>query len=78
MTKTSTSWKVKSRYNSKTYDRIELVVAKGQKEKIKALAAKQSKSVNAFIVDLVNHEIERSQEHLQKSENIISQKGASA
>ena len=73
--KASTSWKVKAKYNNKNYDRILLICKKGQKEKIKALATKQGKSVSAFIMDLVNYEIKHSREHLQKTEKIVSQKG---
>jgi uncharacterized protein (DUF1778 family) len=53
MAKTQTSWVVKNRYNIKTYDRIEVKVKKGEKEKIKNFATKQGKSLNAFIVDLI-------------------------
>ena len=45
-----TSAAVKNRYNDKAYDRINLTVPKGEKEVIKAHAAKYDKgSVNGFI-----------------------------
>ncbi len=44
-----TSAEVKNRYNAKVYDRIEIVVPKGDKEIIKAHAASNNESVNAFI-----------------------------
>ena len=45
-----TSSAVKNRYNAKAYDRITIVVKKGEKEKIKAHAEKHDGgSVNAFI-----------------------------
>lgn len=44
-----TSAEAKNRYNKKAYDRIELVVPKGQKEIIKAHAEAQGESVNSFI-----------------------------
>lgn len=47
MGKTSAS--VKNRYNEKAYDRISLVVPKGQKEIIKAHAESQGESINGFI-----------------------------
>jgi uncharacterized protein (DUF1778 family) len=47
MSKTSAS--VKNRYNAKAYDRIALVVPKGQKEIIKAYAESHGESVNGFI-----------------------------
>lgn len=48
-----------ARYNKKTYDRIDLVVKKGQREVLKNLAARQGKSLNRFILDAVEAEIER-------------------
>ncbi len=46
-----------ARYNKKTYDRIELVVKKGQRQMIKDFAASQGKSVNRFILDAVEKEM---------------------
>lgn len=43
-----------ARYNKKTYDRIEIKVKKGRKDKIVKYAAGQGKSVTQFIVDLIN------------------------
>jgi hypothetical protein len=47
--KTHTSSAVKNRYNAKAYDRITLVVKKGEKKKIQKLAEKADLSVNAYI-----------------------------
>lgn len=47
MAKTSAA--VKNRYNAKAYDRIALVVPKGQKDIIKAHAESQGESLNGFI-----------------------------
>lgn len=44
-----TSSTVKNRWNDKTYDRINVLVKKGQKSRIKAVAAMKGESVNAFI-----------------------------
>ena len=52
-----TTSKVKNRYNTKTYDFIKLAVKKGEKDKIKAFAAMQGKSLSGFIIDLVNREM---------------------
>lgn len=38
-----------NRYNAKAYDRIGLMVQKGQKDTIKAHAESQGESVNAFV-----------------------------
>lgn len=64
-----TSSTVKNRYNAKAYDRIEVVVPKGQKEIIKAHAAITGESVNAFIFRAITQAMERdlagvSPEHL--------------
>ena len=46
-----------ARYNKKTYDRINVVVKKGQREIIKQFAASQGKSLNRFILDAVEKEM---------------------
>ena len=46
-----------ARYNKKTYDRIDLVVKKGQRQVLKDIAASQGKSLNRFILDAVEKEI---------------------
>ncbi len=51
-----------ARYNKKSYERIELFVKKGQKQIIKDCADSQGKSVNRFILDLVEEEIKRIQQ----------------
>ena len=54
-----TSSSVKNRYNAKTYDRIEIVVPKGQKEAIKTAAASVGESVNGFIGKAITERMER-------------------
>lgn len=44
-----TSNEVKRRYNNKTYDQIQVLVPKGDKDIIKAHAEKCGESVNGFI-----------------------------
>ncbi len=46
-----------ARYNKKTYERIDVVVKKGQRQIIKDFAASQGKSLNRFILDAVEKEI---------------------
>jgi predicted HicB family RNase H-like nuclease len=41
-------------YKRDNYDRINLLVPKGEKAKIKARAEAQSKSLNQYIVDKIN------------------------
>lgn len=50
-----------ARYNKKAYDRINLIVKKGQRQIIKDFAAAQGKSVNRFILDLVDAEMNKTQ-----------------
>ena len=37
-----------NRYNAKTYDRINIAIPKGRKEKIKEVAESQGKTINKF------------------------------
>lgn len=46
-----------ARYNKKAYDRINVVVKKGQRQVIKNFAANQGKSLNRFICDLIEAEM---------------------
>lgn len=49
-----------ARYNKKAYDRIEIKVKKGRKVKIFAYAASKNKSVNQFIVELIDKAMDES------------------
>ena len=42
-----------ARYNKKAYDRINIIVKKGQRQVIKDFAASQGKSLNRFVCDLI-------------------------
>lgn len=48
-----------ARYNKKTYDRINIIVKKGQRDIIKAYASAQGKSLNRFILDCVDAEMNK-------------------
>lgn len=48
-----------ARYNKKTYDRIDVIVKKGQRQIIKDYAASQGKSLNRFICDLIEAEMNK-------------------
>ena len=52
-----TSSAVKNRYNAKAYDQLPLRVKKGQKELIQAHASKLGKSVNSYIVELIEQDM---------------------
>ena len=51
-----------ARYNKKAYDRIDVVVPKGQRDVIKAFAASQGKSLNRFICDAIAKEMNKETE----------------
>lgn len=53
-----------ARYNKKAYDRINIIVRKGQRQIIKDAAASQGKSLNRFALDAVEAETKR----IQKTE----------
>ena len=57
--KTRTSEAVKYRYNSKTYDRIEIVVKKGDKDIIKQKAASKGMSVSEYITGLIYTDLDK-------------------
>ena len=46
-----------ARYNKKTYDRVDIIVKKGQRQLLKDIAASQGKSLNRFILDAVEAEL---------------------
>ena len=50
------------RYNKKAYDRINIIVQKGQRQIIKDAAASQGKSLNRFVLDAVEAEMKRIKE----------------
>ena len=47
-----------AKYNAKAYDRIEIKVKKGQKEIIQKHAEEQCKSLNSYIVDLIESDMQ--------------------
>lgn len=53
------STRAQNKYISKAYDRVNLVVPKGDKEKIKEAADVAGMSVNAFINSAIQEKIEK-------------------
>lgn len=51
-----------ARYNRKAYDRINVIVKKGEREKIKLFAAGQGKSLNRFICDAIAEKMSAEEE----------------
>lgn len=47
-----------ARYNKKAYDRIDVVVPKGKRQIIKDFAASQGKSLNRFICDAIDYQMQ--------------------
>lgn len=54
--------KAKNKYNAENYERISLVVDKGQKDIIKAHAEKNGESLNGFINRIISEALERGKE----------------
>lgn len=50
-----------NRYSKKAYDDVRLRVKKGQKEIIQKRAEELNKSVNSYIVDLIEEDLKRDQ-----------------
>ena len=46
-----------ARYNKKAYDRINIIVKKGQRQIIKDFAASQGKSLNRFVLDSIEYQM---------------------
>lgn len=55
MKKTQTQWS--NEYNAKAYDRIVLLVKKGERDKIKEHAKTKGMSVNGYIYSLVKEDM---------------------
>lgn len=51
-----------ARYNKKAYDRIDVIVKKGQRQVIKDFAASQGKSLNRFICDAIEFQMNKEKE----------------
>ncbi len=53
-----TSAAVKNRYAAKAYDRINLIVKKGEKDRLKAHAEKQGETLNGFINRAIDTQVQ--------------------
>ncbi len=51
-----------ARYNKKNYDRINVIVPKGKRQVIKDFAASQGKSLNRFICDAIESQMNKENE----------------
>lgn len=52
-----------ARYNKKNYDRINVIVPKGKRQVIKDFAASQGKSLNRFICDAIQSQMNKENEN---------------
>ena len=59
MAYTKATNKAVQKYISKKYDQIAIRIPKGDREKYKQLAESKGKSLNAFIIQLLNEAINR-------------------
>ena len=51
--------KAVGKYEKENYDKVLLRLQKGSRDKIKALAQQKGMSLNAYIVDLIEKDMER-------------------
>ena len=56
------STRAKNKYNAANYERIALVVPKGQKEQIKEHAEQRGESINGFVKRAIDETIKRDSE----------------
>ena len=54
-----------ARYNKKAYDRINVIVKKGQRQIIKDFAASQGKSLNRFICDAIEFQMKQTEQNIE-------------
>lgn len=54
-----TSAAVKNRWNAANYDRLAVMVPKGDKDKIKAKAESQGESINSYINRLISDDMSK-------------------
>lgn len=53
--------KANQKYCAKAYDQIKLLVPKGKREEIKAVATAKGLSLNAYIISLIEADIKKEQ-----------------
>ena len=65
MTVPKSNQRAVNKYVKNNYDRVNLTVPKGKKEKIKAHAEAQGESVNGFINRAIDNQMERDNERAE-------------
>jgi len=56
--------KAKNKYNSKNYDRLNIITKKGNKSIIEEAAKKENKSLNSFVLEAINEKLIKSKSPL--------------
>lgn len=51
--------RAKAKYNKKAYDRFLITVRKGERDEIKKYAEEKGKSLNAYIVELIEKDMKK-------------------
>ena len=54
--------KASNKYQAKAYDRMNLLVKKGERDKIKAYAESKGLSLNAYVTGLIYKDMEKNEE----------------
>ena len=54
--------KASNKYQAKAYDRMNLLVKKGERDKIKAYAESKGLSLNAYVTGLIYKDMEKNKE----------------
>ena len=57
--------KANQKYNEKSYDQLKVLVKKGTRDKIKAFAESQGKSLNGYINELIKADMKAHGEELE-------------
>ena len=57
--------KANQKYNEKSYDQLKVLVKKGTRDKIKAFAENQGKSLNGYINELIKADMKAHGEELE-------------
>lgn len=63
MALTEAQKRANQKYCAKAYDQIKLIVPKGERDKIKAIAAAKGLSLNAYILGLIEQDTQKEQEN---------------
>ena len=69
MPKTEAQKRATIKYDTKAYDRLNIIVTKGEKDKLKTHAAGRGESLNGFVNRAINETAERDNDNIDKNSN---------